>query len=261
MSNRTNLHYLLLLLVLTTACGPLVPLSYNKNDITAATVQSIETDEATVILEYIELKYGHYIFDLEVINHTSNTIYAAPQLISFYASPKQFIPLHSTIEDVHTLSAPNSALTMKRQVANSPSETRRLYEEKAKSKASLNILFAVVGAGLIIYDAVKDSEDAQQETWTKKDENKAIGRDLLVSIALTASDVAQSSAYQAEDARDYLPYEVFTECSIKPGTAVRGKIFIPMESSYRFSRVVIPIHNIDYVFDLKRRGVKTTQSQ
>jgi len=261
MSNRTNLHYLLLLLVLTTACGPLVPLSYNKNDVPTSTAQTIESDEATVILEYIELKYGHYIFDLEVINHTPNTIYAAPQLISFYASPKRFMLLHSTTENVHSVSAPNSALTMKRQVANSPSETRRLYEEKAKSKASLNILFAVVGAGLMIYDAVKDSEDAQQETWTKKDENKAIGRDILVSIALTASEVAESSAYQAEDARNYLPYELFPECGIKPGGSIRGKIFIPMESSYRFSRVVIPINNIDYIFDLKRRGVKTTLSQ
>lgn len=261
MPNRTNLRYLSVLFILATACGPLVPVSYNKTAKPTATVQTIETDEATVILEYIELKYRHYIFDLEVINHTPNTIYTAPQLISFYASPKPFMTPHSTTEDVHTVSASNSALTMKRQVANSPSETRRLYEEKAKSKASLKILFAVVGAGLVIYDAVKDSEDAQQETWTKKDENKAIGRDLLVSIALTASEVAESSAYQAEDAHDYLPYEVFTECSIKPGTAVRGKIFIPMESSYRFSRVVIPINNIDYVFDLKRRGVKTTQSQ
>lgn len=260
MPNRISLHRLSVLLALTTACGPLVPLSYNKNDILPATVQSIETDEATVILEYIELKYGHYIFDLEVINHTANTIYAAPQLISFYASPKPFKSLHTT-EDVHTVSAANSALTMKRQVANSPSETRKLYEEKVKSKASFSIFLAVVGVGLVIYDAAKDSEDAPQETWTKKDETKAIGRDLLVSIALTASEVAESSVYQAEDARNYVPYELFPECSIKPGTAVRGKIFIPMESSYRFSRVVIPIHNIDYVFDLKRRGVKTTQSQ
>lgn len=253
--------YVFVILILITACGPLVPLSYNPNNLPTSTAQVIETDEVTVILEYIERKYGHYIFDLEVINHTPNTINAAPQLISFYASPKPFKSLHSVTEDVHTQSASNSALTMKRQAANSPSETKRLYEERAKSKASLSILLAVVGAGLTIYDAVKDSEDAQQETWTKKDENKAIGRDLLVSVAFTASEVAESSAYQAEDESYYVPYELFPECTLKPDKSVRGKIFIPMESSYRYSRVVIPINNTDYVFDLKRKGVKSIQSQ
>jgi len=261
MPHPTKLHFLFIILALVTACGPLVPLSYNKNDVPTSIAQTIETDEAIVILEYIELKYGHYIFDLEVINHSPNTINAAPQRISFYASPKLFTPISSSIDNVHAVSASNSALLMKRQFANNPSETRKLFEEKVNSKASFSIFLAVIGVGLVIYDAAKDSEDAQQETWTKKDENKAIGRDMLVSIALTASDVAESAVYQAEYEHDYLPYELFPECTLKPDKSVRGKIFIPKEYAYRYSRVIIPINNTDYVFDLKRRGVKTTQSQ
>lgn len=261
MPHTRNYFSIVILFILSTGCGPLVPLSFDKSSVETYFAQTIETDEASVILEYIGSKYGHYIFDLEIINHSATALSVAPQTISFYASSKLFPPISSSTVDVHTVSGSNSALLMTRQFANSPLETIRLYKEKVESKESFSILFATLSAGLIIYDAVKDSEDAQQETWTKKDETKAICRDLLVSIALTASEVAESSVYQAEDARNYLPYELFPECSIKPNARVRGKIFIPMESSYRFSRVVIPINTIDYVFDLKRRGVKTTQSQ
>ena len=260
MPHNTNLFYLSILLILSSACGPLVPLSYLKNSTDFNFAQTIESEEATVTLEYLDSKYGHYIFDMEEINHTSTTLDIAPQVISFYASPKLFTPLSYSTGDVHTISAPNSALTKTRQFANSPAETRNIYQEKVKSKESFIVLFAVLGAGLIIYDAVKDSEDSQKEKWAKKDVNKAIGRDALVSIALTASDVAEQSAYQAEEDNYYLPFELFPECEIKPGASVRGKVYVPIETSYRYSRVVVPLLNTDYVFDFKRRSVKATQS-
>lgn len=133
--------------------------------------------------------------------------------------------------------------------------------QKIKEKRAFAVLFAVVGAGLAIHDAVQDSEDSQKETWTKEDEKKSAGRDLLVSAALIASDIARESSYEAEDESQYIPYELFPECKISPSSSMRGKIFIPKESSYRYSRVVVPIGNTDYVFDFKRKGVKTIQSQ
>lgn len=260
MPRKTLLSILPLLLIISTACGPLVPLNHTNLSPTNQ-VQVIETAEVTVLLEYMESKYNHYIFDLEVVNRSTNPIWAAPQLISFYASPNPFIQLRSQTDNIHSLSAPNSALTLKRQFANSPIATRKIYMQKIKEKRAFAVLFAVVGAGLAIHDAVQDSEDSQKETWTKEDEKKSAGRDLLVSAALIASDIARESSYEAEDESQYIPYELFPECKISPSSSMRGKIFIPKESSYRYSRVVVPIGNTDYVFDFKRKGVKTIQSQ
>ncbi|MFZ2905032.1 MAG: hypothetical protein WAZ98_02395 [Cyclobacteriaceae bacterium] len=260
MPRKTLLSAFPLLLIFTVACGPLVPLNYTAQS-PGNQVQIIETSEATVFLEYVESKFNHYIFDLEVVNHSTSPLWAAPQLISFYASPKPFIQLRSQSENVHALSAPNSALTLKRQFANSPAVTRKIYIEKIKEKRAFAALFAIIGTGLAIHDAVQDSEDSQKETWTKEDEKKSVGRDLLVSAALTASDVARESSYEAEDESQYIPYELFPECKVSPSSSMRGKIFIPKETSYRYSRVVVPIGNTDYVFDFKRRSVKTTQSQ
>src|SRR6478735_9372204 len=102
---------LCVLFVLATACGPLVPLSYNK-EVNDPLVQTIETEEATVLLQYMDSQYDYYIFDLEIINHTPSEIFIAPQFISYYASSKLFKPLYSSIDDVNDVSAPNSELTM-----------------------------------------------------------------------------------------------------------------------------------------------------
>lgn len=248
-------------LILTTACGPLVPLSYNKENPASPLSQTIETKEATVFLEYINTQSLYYIFDLEIINHSPSEIFVAPQFISYYASPKLFKPLYDSTDNVHDISSPNSALTMKRQFANSPEMTRKLYREKVQTRAAGAVLFALIGVAVVIYDAEKDEDDSKKESWSKKDEKKSFARDLLVDAALITSEISKEAFLQAKEDRQYIPYELFPECKIKPGESVRGKIFIPMESSYRYSRIVVPLVDTDYVFDFKRRGVKTIRSQ
>jgi hypothetical protein len=247
--------------ILITACGPLVPLSYNKENPTSELSQTIETEEATVFLEYVDTQSLYYIFDLEIINHSPSEIFVSPQFISYYASPKLFKPLYDPTDNVHDISASNSALTMKRQFANSPEMTRKLYREKVQSRAAGAVLFALIGVAVAIYDAEKDEADSKKESWSKKDEKKAFARDLLVDAALITSEISKEAFLQAKEDRQYIPYELLPECTIKAGESVRGKIFIPFESSYRYSRIVVPLVDTDYVFDFKRRGVKTTQSQ
>lgn len=256
----SSFYYIFILCILSFSCG-LIPLTYQKEDINSTVVQSIETKETTIILEYIRSQYGHYIFDLEIINHSESVLSFAPQRISHFASTKLFTPIRNATDNVYELSAPNSVLAMKRQFANNPRQTKTLYQEKVKSKESFNILFGVLGAGLIIYDGVKDSKDNQKETWTKRDENKAATRDALVSMALITSDISSQSVYQAEEDNYYLPFELFPECNIQPNSSVRGKIFIPIETPYRYSRVVVPLLDTDFVFDFRRNGARSPQTQ
>jgi hypothetical protein len=250
-----NLFYpaVSLFAIITTACGPLVPLAYNNKKTDNPLTQTIGTAEATVWLQYLQKQYGYYIFDLEITNQSERQISFAPQWLSLYASPKKFVSPQEE-DDVHALSAPNSALTMRRQFGASPGDIELVYHKKIKEKRAGAVLFALIGAGVILYDIAKDSEDSKKETWTKKDDLKSLGRDVLVDVALTASEVSVESANEAVFESQSMPFVLLRECTVQPGKTVRGKIFIPFETSYRYSRVVVPFGNTDYVFDLKRQG-------
>jgi hypothetical protein len=260
MPNKNLLPGAILLFILS-SCGPLVPLSYDQKIPNNTLLQTVETEEATVYLQYLRSQYGYYIFDLEVVNHSESEIFIAPQFVSFYASPKSFKAIDNSNDDVDFISASNSALAMKRQFANSPETTRKIYHDKAKSKASGAVLIGFLGTALTIYAEVKAGEVSRKEIWTKKDVNNTIYRDLLANVAVIASDVAKASAEQADQDNNNVPFELFPESNIQAGASVRGKIYIPIESSYRYSRIVIPLSETDFVFDFKRKGVKPTQSQ
>jgi|GEM_PF-1218096 len=260
MSLNTNAAGFLILLGLVSGCGPLVPLSYDREHLQTNLAQTIESAEATITTEYLQLQNGYYVFGLEVINHSSDTIEFAPQTISFYASSKLFRPLTYPTDDVHAISAPNSKLILKRHFADSPWSIVAMYQTRAKDKQTASIFLAILAGGLIIYDHVQDSRDEQKETWTNKDAKSAAGRELLVNVSLTAYRVAQTMAYKASEDSYYIPYEIFPECKIEPGGSARGKVFVRTEaSSYRYSRLVVPLAGIDYVFDFKRLGVKSSR--
>ena len=243
------------LLILTTACGPLVPLSYVDGSTKNQLTQSIETDEVAVWIQYMQSQNGYMVFDLEIANHSQDELPFAPQLVSFYASKRMFAPLQP-LDDVHSLSASNSTLTMSRHFAADPSSIQRFYLDKAKEKKVEAGIFAVLAVGLILFDIAQDSKASGKEMSTSRDAWNSIGRDVAVNIAVIAADVAQSSAQQTAAESHFLPYELFPECTIKPGASVRGKIFLPAESSHRYVRMIVPLSDTDYVFDFKRRDVK-----
>jgi hypothetical protein len=237
------------LLIIAASCAPLVPLSHVDGS-TASQTQSIETDEATVWLRYMKSQNGYMVFDLEIANHSPYDMPIAPQLVSFYASSEIFAPPH-TGQDIHKLSAPNSELTMDRQFAADPYSIEEFYIEKAKSKKVGAGIFMALALGVMAYDIAKDSDSGSKEITTRSEIN-SFGRDVMVTAAFAAADVAKASASQTAEESHYLPYELFPECTIKPGGSMRGKLFLPRESSYRFVRVVVPLSDTDYVFDFRR---------
>ncbi len=117
-------------------------------------------------------------------------------------------------------------------------------------------IFTILAIGLIAYDIAADSKAVTKEVSSSRDEWKSFGRDVMVTAAVVAKDVAQVSAQQAAEESHFLPYELFPECTIEAGCNVRGKIFLPIESSHKYVRIIVPLGDTDYVFDFKRRGVK-----
>ncbi len=243
------------LLIFTTACAPLVPLTYVEGSADSLLTQSIETNDATIWLKYIQSQNGYMVFDLEIANHSQDEMPFAPQLVSFFASSKTFAPLQDG-DDIHSLSAPNSTLTMTRHFAADPSSIQRFYVDKAKAKKAQAGIFAILAVGLIVYDIAADSKDIGKETYTSSDAWKSFGRDAMVTTAVTAADIAQFSAQQTAAESHFLPYELFPECTIISGCYVRGKIFLPSESSHKYVRVIVPLTDTDYVFDFMRQDVK-----
>src|SRR5690242_6348730 len=155
MPTKTLQPALVLFLALTTACGPLVPLSYVKGRTDNQLTQSIETEDATVYMSYINSESNYYIFDLEIINRSPETLSMAPQRINMYASPNAFAEVKNPDDDIYKVSALNSALTMRRQFANSPATTRKVYYDRIKARRAAAGFFAVLAVGIIAYDAAK----------------------------------------------------------------------------------------------------------
>jgi hypothetical protein len=251
---------LCVVVIFFSACAPLVPLSYNANIPEDPLYLGIETEEATVFLQYTESKHHHYIFDLQVINNSSSALSIAPQLISYYASSTTFKPLDSLV-DVHKLSEPNSSLFMKRQFANSADETKRLFRKKKESTLSgAGILLGLLAVGLAVYDAEKDKEDSEKETLSRREKNEDIARDIVVAVAQTASEAAFEVSKEEREEEFIVPYKLFAESTILASDSVRGQIFLPKQS-FEYQRIVVPVGSYDYVFDFRKASNNPNQSR
>ncbi len=228
------------------ACTSYVPLSHSYS--TPVMRAQLEVPEAKIYLQHLENKYQHYVFDLEIDNQGSEAIYLSPQQISFYFSDHRFPRRELTEEG-------EKYMRLKRKLfVRKPVEVKELYEQKERSRAATATVFALVSVGMMVYDEVKDSKDRSRSHVTEKDVVRAATRDALVSISITATDIAQKSAQQAQEDSYFLVNEIFTEGKIEACQRKRGKIFLPVGEGLRYLRMVVPIENKEYIFDFKHEG-------
>ncbi len=249
---------LLLAILLCASCSPrLVPVNFNpEHDIDKVDV--IEQNGITVYLEHIDKSFPHQVFDLEVINQTSDTIDIAPQQISFYTAYEPFSPVANTDQGIHELTLGNEGLFKGKQFALSPYAINEQMERKVKAKKDLGIFLAVLTVGLAVYDGVKESNDASDGEWSISDENSSIARDALVGASAIATEIAENSLANSAEDLHFLSHEVFPESKIAPGQKVRGKIFLNAEEGIsRYYRFIIPIGKTDFVFDLRKNNATT----
>ncbi|MCU0418598.1 MAG: hypothetical protein MUC38_02985 [Cyclobacteriaceae bacterium] len=217
---------------------------------------SAETPEVTITLQHLHNQFEHFVFDLDLAYQGGGTLWVAPNdHVSYYASSKPF-PTHDRAHDIHAQSYKHSRLAAKRLYARDPSAVVRLVDQRLKKRATAQTVFALIGVGLAVYDALKDGEDNRQETWTYADARKAAAREAAVAGAMVASDLAGASAQKAAEEAHHLPHEVFPPVALAPGESQRGKVFLPIETNYRFMRVVVSLPPGDYVFDFKREGTQ-----
>lgn len=249
-----NLTLLALLLLACQGCGSYIPV--HEPAYSTQRASSAETPEARLTLQHLQNQFEHFVFDLDLAYDGAGTMSFMPQQhVSYYASPKPF-PTHDRGHDIHAQSYKHSRLMAKRIYARDPAAVVRLVDQKLKNRATAQTVFALVGIGLAVYDAVQDGADNRKETWTYTDAKRAVARDAAIAGALVASDLAGASAQAAAEEAHYLPHEIFPAVTLTAGEAHRGKLFLPIETHYRFVRIVISLPPGDYVFDFKREGTQ-----
>ena len=251
-------YLLAVICIFTLSCGQLVPLNYNRSSNNR--LLNLEYDSIIIRMEHIETKYSMMIMDVELINHSRDTLCISPDMIYFYTADRPFIPISDSYTGKINLAATkkNGIVTKRRACSNQ--QVDKLYRKKMEAKATVGVLLLVVGTGLSVYDEIKDKADSKKENWTADDQKKAIARDALVGATLEGADLVQQSLYKDAEDYAYLPYELFPERSIQPGEQVRGKVYLNKSANMnepqvplRYYRIVVPVRMTNYVFDFKKR--------
>jgi hypothetical protein len=114
----------------------------------------------------------------------------------------------------------------------------------------------VLSATAIIADAANDIKDYQKENYTEKDYKNSIARDAAVTGTLLTTQAINNSQMRASEDDYYLSFEFFKEGTIESGDRRRGKLYLPIETNFRYTRVVVPIADTDYVLDFKRSAAR-----
>lgn len=245
-------NFLLLCLTFLAGCAPQVPI-FQSNPANPELVTVAESPDVTIQLEHIGKQFNHLVFLVKLTNHSLDSVWFNPQHTSYYASGKMFkTPLQAS--DIHSLSYANSRLASKRIFASNADQILKLAENRAANMRVLAGVAVLVSAAVIVHDVVQDQKDYMKETWSAKDENRAFARDAVVSSTLLLADASLQAKDNARDEEYYLEEEVLPALHVPPGGTVQGKIYLMNETSFRYTRLVIPFRNVEYVFDFKRRN-------
>ena len=245
---------ILMIGVCCTACAPLVPL-HQENRQLPNPLAVLETPDAIINMQHLTNQYGHYVFDLEIINKTNTVLSFSPTQVKYYASSKMF-SIPTVNENVHIKSSLNSLLSNQFLLAKSPQAMEARFIARERNLAKTQAFFYILSMGLMIYDGAKDIKDIHKERWTNSDANRAVVRDASIAATILATDLTGLLSAQAQQDRYYAQFELLSDEAINPLTTKRGKIFLPKEASYRYLRLVIPLGSIDYVIDFKRQTAK-----
>jgi hypothetical protein len=229
----------------------LIPSDY-LFEIPSETYSIIQSDGVTVIAECIELNRDLLVFDIEIKNESQNYLNIDPEDIHYYWSEN---PLPDYKEDYWESEFRNESKDHRSTFAMSPNNVHEYYSMKIRSKKNTKTILAVIGAALVLLDAVQDVQDFRSEPTINR-VNKSIARDVGIAASLTAINIADEALtekqVQADEDLYFLPEEILVPSQLAPGDSIRGKVYFHQSFIHKNYRLLISVEDIFLVFDFKR---------
>lgn len=217
----------------------------------------LEADSITAVLEHVYSEEKFVVFDVEVVNRSGQRIQFNPYQMHYYASPKPFQKLVDEDQDIHRASFPNSTVPGYLKKPLSKESVERAYEQQLKQQRALAIAFGIISLGAVVADVALDINDSKKPRVTERDFVKSANRDVLVATTLIAGEmVMENAAFQSRVATEelhYLQEEVLEPVELADDSAVRGKVYFQNTGNYKYYRIVLPVGEINYVFDFRKR--------
>jgi hypothetical protein len=208
----------------------------------------LEFDGVTLVTENLESNDQHLVFDVEIRNEGDQPIQIDPGKMYFLGSDIPFPP--ETLDQSGT----RFESGLKKNQSLSEEEVGRQFKQKIKASRRTGILLGLLSAGLVIYDAAKDTKDLNSPEWTRKKARNAALRDAVTMASLTAMEVVQQQSAMTEEKKGadlyYLPEEILRSQVLAPGEFCRGKVFFPGTRA-RFIKLILPIDYTEYAFDYR----------
>ncbi len=250
--------YLLLFILLSSCTRQLVPSWYNVQD-GKPPVAEIEHEDVIVRAENLELTSQLMVFDIEIVNNSHAPLDFDPLEIVGYSAATPFKAADPDNEWKKSLTLPvlrNSAMTLE--------DVNTMYENKLKANQGLGLFMAVVAVGLIVYDIAEDNSDFNDTEWTEADTRRSVTRDIVTASSLVAMDVI-GEANEVADQKTmedlaYLPDEIMLPAEIPNGQSHRGKVYLKNATIYKYTRLVIPIGEMSFIFDFRTANSAECQS-
>ncbi len=233
----------------------LVPLTYSRayND---PAYMVLEADSVTAVLEHVATENRLVIFDLEIANRSAEPLQVDPHQFHYYAGNMPFPKLDDENEDIHSASYPYSEMPGYMRRALSKNSVEDKYEKQIKQQKTLAIVFGVLTLTAVAADVALDLKDAKKEVFTSADYQRALNRDAVVAGTLASTDVLIDQVgytiHRAKEELHYLDEELIEPIELTEDAAIRGKVYFPKIGPYKFYRIVIPVGELNYVFDFRK---------
>ena len=217
----------------------------------------LEADSITAVVEHLYSGGKFVVFDVEVVNRSGQRIQFNPYQMHYYASPKPFQKLINENQDIHQASFPNSTVPGYLKKPFSKRAVEEAYERQLKQQKTLAIAFGIISLGAVVADVALDIKDSKKSLVTERDFAQSANRDAMVATTLIAGEmIMENAAFKSRIATEelhYLQEEVLEPVELTDDSAVRGKVYFQNAGNFKYYRIVLPVGEINYVFDFRKR--------
>jgi hypothetical protein len=214
-----------------------------------------EIQGVTVHVESVVMRGDHLLFDIEIENRTSDSLYYTPAHMYFKGfnargQAKALLPNSVQAKYHPDLPARYNSFAFHKERA------EVFMKKKVSNQKAGKTFLDLLSLGLLVNEIVQDSKDSNQTFWTEDDQERANTRaavNFVAQMALSAStnvmaDAIISNSWEREDIGEHY----LGSGMLAPEKAVRGLVLYPKNISARTYKVYIPLGERMFEFTFEK---------